>query len=180
MVRVHDIMSVDVVSVSPEASLKEAARILAEERVTGLPVVASGRVVGVVSASDILEFASDAPGVPAGRAEAEWPEPEAWEQGNAPLSAYFVDYWENAGADVLERIEEPEGPEWDALAEQTVGDVMSRTVLSVPPGVEAREAARIMLEADVHRILVMEDSRLVGVVTTTDLVKAVSQHGLAG
>lgn len=54
--RVDEIMTREVVSVSPETSLKEVARLLSEHRISGVPVCrAHGRVVGVVSEADILE-----------------------------------------------------------------------------------------------------------------------------
>lgn len=87
---------------------------------------------------------------------------------------------ETAGTDLARRLEGAEGPDWDVLEEHTVGEVMSRALLALGPDAEAREAARLMLRSGVHRILVMEDDRLLGVVSTTDIVKAVSQHGIAG
>src|SRR5438045_9209893 len=53
--RVEDVMTKDVVAVGPEATLKEVARLLAEDGMSGLPVVDDdGRVVGVVSEEDVL------------------------------------------------------------------------------------------------------------------------------
>jgi CBS domain-containing protein len=52
--RIEDVMTRSVRTVSPETSLKEAAEILTELRISGLPVVADGKVVGVVSEADIL------------------------------------------------------------------------------------------------------------------------------
>lgn len=53
--RVSDLMSRDVVTVVPEASLKEAAALLAERKISGVPVVGvTGAVVGVLSEADIL------------------------------------------------------------------------------------------------------------------------------
>lgn len=183
MVRLHDIMSVDLITLAPEATLREAAELLSEEHVSGLPVVAGDRVVGVVSASDILEFLSVASGVPAAPGEraatGAWPGAEREEGEGEPPAAYYA-HWEDAGVGLLQRLEEAEGPDWDVLEEHTVGEVMSRALLALGPDAAAREGARLMLEAGVHRILVMEDDRLVGVVSTTDIVKAVSQHGIAG
>jgi CBS domain-containing protein len=52
---VEDVMQTEVVTVAPEATLKEAAALLVEHRISGLPVVdAGGAVVGVVSEADIL------------------------------------------------------------------------------------------------------------------------------
>ena len=51
----HEIMTSDVVSVVPDATVKEATRALDEHRVTALPVVdPAGRLIGVVSEADVL------------------------------------------------------------------------------------------------------------------------------
>lgn len=184
MVRLHDIMTVDVLTLGPEATLREAAELLFHEHVSGVPVVAGEQVVGVVSATDVLDFVSSEPGVPTERREmlewGGWPDAEAWDEGAESPGAFFVDYWADAGADVQERFETTQGPEWDRLEEHTVGEVMSHTVLALDPAAEVREAAKLMLKAGVHRILVLEDGHLVGLVTSTDIMKAVAQHGLGG
>src|SRR5439155_658084 len=55
VMKIREIMSSEVVTVSTDASLKEVAEILAERRISGLPVVDDdGLVVGVVSEADIL------------------------------------------------------------------------------------------------------------------------------
>lgn len=184
MVRLHDIMTLDVLTVSPETTLREAAELLFDEHVSGVPVVAGEQVIGVVSTTDILDFVSSEPGVPTERREmlewGQWPEIEPWEEGTEPPSAFFADYWSDAGAEVQERFQATQGPEWDRLNEHTVAEVMSRSALALKPGTEVREAAELMLTAGVHRVLVLEDGRLVGLVSTTDIMKAVSQHGLGG
>ncbi len=52
--KVEDVMTVDVRTVSPETPLKDVAEVLSSLRVSGLPVVEAGKVVGVVSEADIL------------------------------------------------------------------------------------------------------------------------------
>jgi CBS domain-containing protein len=52
--KVADVMTVDVVTVDKETSLRDVAALLTERRISGLPVVDEGRVVGVVSEGDIL------------------------------------------------------------------------------------------------------------------------------
>ena len=53
--RIEDIMTRDVVTVGPDATLKEAARELVARRISGMPVVdGDGRVVGVLSEGDLL------------------------------------------------------------------------------------------------------------------------------
>lgn len=54
-VRVRDVMSAPPLTVPPDMSLRDLAAFLTEHDVSGVPVVEDGRVVGVVSASDIVE-----------------------------------------------------------------------------------------------------------------------------
>ena len=62
--KVNDVMTRDVITVAPQAVLKEVAETLARHRISGVPVVEDGRVVGVVSEADILvkEAAESEPG----------------------------------------------------------------------------------------------------------------------
>lgn len=53
--RVRDTMTVDVATVTPSTPLKDAARLLVERRISGVPVVDGGTVVGVLSEADVLE-----------------------------------------------------------------------------------------------------------------------------
>ena len=52
--KIAEVMTTGVVTVDPDASLKEVATLLTERRVSGLPVVDDGKVVGVISEADIL------------------------------------------------------------------------------------------------------------------------------
>lgn len=53
--KVEDMMTSDPITISPDASVKEAARLIAEGRHNRLPVVEHGRLVGVVTRLDVLE-----------------------------------------------------------------------------------------------------------------------------
>lgn len=185
MITLHDIMSVDVRTVSPEATLREVAELLSGEHISGVPVVQGERVLGVISASDLLGFDADSRAVPTAREEGRLEtggEAEAlgWREGDEPVPSYYVEMWENAGADVSARFGATDTPEWDVLEEHTASELMTRSVVSLPPETDAQEGARYMLRTGVRRVLVMEDERLLGLVSTTDFVKAVAQHGLGG
>jgi acetoin utilization protein AcuB len=52
---VEDVMTHDVLTVEPDASLADAARLLRRERIGALPVVEGGHVVGMLTRSDLLE-----------------------------------------------------------------------------------------------------------------------------
>lgn len=61
MLKLSDIMTREVLTVPPNMSVREAAELLATERLGGAPVVLRGRIVGMLSASDILEFIASLP-----------------------------------------------------------------------------------------------------------------------
>lgn len=61
------------------------------------------------------------------------------------------------------------------LARLTVGTVMTRSVIVVDPERDAREAARIMIDHKIGALPVLEGARLVGIVTETDLLRALAE-----
>lgn len=65
-----------------------------------------------------------------------------------------------------------------SLEAVTVADVMTRDVKSLPPECTVTAAALFMTSSNIHRVLVMENGHLCGIVTTTDLAAAVARHGL--
>lgn len=184
MVTLRDLMSTEVHALHPADSLRNAADLLTAEHISGVPVVEGQKVTGVLSATDVLHLVVSTPGAPSRREAASgWgglPETDLldFDEEDQAASVYFTDLWEDAGADVLERFEQTDRPEWDVLEEHTVSEAMSRGLFALAPDVPADEAARYMLEHDIHRVLVLEDDELVGVVTTTDVVRAVAEHGL--
>jgi CBS domain-containing protein len=63
----------------------------------------------------------------------------------------------------------------DTLFEKTlVRDLMTPRPLTIGPDAEVKEAAQQMLYADVHRLFVTEGERLLGVISTTDIMRAVA------
>lgn len=186
MLAARDVMRSDVVTVPPELTLRDLLGVLVGEGVSGVPVVAAGRVLGVISATDILEFEEGA--APAPRAREAVPDDAEWilegdedrNEGDGSASQFFTDMWEPAEVDVAERIDTSDAPEWDILNEHTVSELMSRRILSCRPDAPLDRAARYMLRNRVHRVLVIEDGELCGIVTTTDIVRAVADGWLSG
>ena len=175
---VRDLMSTDVVTVAPELSLRSAAEFFAERHLSGAPVMAGSRVVGVISTNDILAFEASTPDAAAAlreRAEREPGPSEEWREGNDPPSAFFTDLWMDADGDVLRCVEAAGSPEWDPLAQHTVADAMSRWVVSVAPETSVVTTARLMTSSRIHRVVVLDGDRLCGVLSTLDLVRAVGQ-----
>jgi CBS domain-containing protein len=181
MLTVRDLMTTDVATFDPNLTLREAVELFTQRHVSGAPVTAGGRLVGVLSASDVLAFEGETPGIPTERPELEleeWNEPSEWVEGEEAPAAFFNEQWADAGADVLERFAEVSGPEWDRLAEHTVGEAMTPSLCSVAPFVDVYTAAEYMVRAGVHRLIVLDDGRLVGVLSSMDIVRAVAEQRL--
>ncbi|MFN8574801.1 MAG: CBS domain-containing protein [Gemmatimonadaceae bacterium] len=141
MIKLREIMTTDVLTVDPDLSIREAAEVFATRHIGGAPVLRDGRVVGIITANDILDFM-------------------------ASLAA------EPAEAD--------EGLVANPLEDHTIEEAMTRPPLRcLSPDATAQEAAFLMKEAAVHRVLVMEGDRLSGVVSSLDLAKAVADGKLA-
>ena len=62
------------------------------------------------------------------------------------------------------------------LEDVTVDEVMTRKVESLPPDCSVDEAAILMGEKQIHRVLVMQGDVLLGIVSTFDVAKAVAEH----
>ena len=60
----------------------------------------------------------------------------------------------------------------------TVDEAMNHEVFSVEPSVSAKQAAKMMHERGIHRLLVMQGGRLEGIVSALDIARAVSQGGI--
>ncbi|MDT8436940.1 MAG: CBS domain-containing protein [Gemmatimonadota bacterium] len=180
MLTLRDIMTTDIVTVGPDIDLHQLAEVLSGRGISGAPVVEGEAVVGVISTSDLLDVETTTPGAPRFRDDgSDWGEYDvADDESEQPSSSYYASYWADAGVDVLERIETPESPEWNHLGERTVGEAMTPTVWSLAPDAPVREAARLMLENRIHRVLVVEDGTLVGIVAASDIVRAVAERGL--
>ncbi len=178
MLKLRDIMTRDVVTIDPTLSIRDAMELVGTRHVGGAPVVAGGKVVGVISMTDLVQFAASSSVSPTDRAiDAVWEEPEPAADGDvAAEAAFFAEAWSDAGADIVEPSEGVAGSEWRALDEHTVSEVMTRDVRSLPPGTAVVEAAALMTKEGIHRVLVTDCGQLVGIVSLTDIAKAVAEH----
>jgi CBS domain-containing protein len=178
--KLGEIMTTELVTLDPDDTLRDAVTLFVDHDISGAPVIATGQLVGVISTTDIIALEASSSGVPAESPQhATWgerPEPTEWIEGEEPPPSYFLELWDDAGAPVDVRIAETVGPEWDALADHTVTDAMTRTILSLPPETTVEEAARFMADQKIHRLLVMDGERLLGLVTSTDVLNAVGER----
>lgn len=182
MLRLANIMTKDVVTATPEMTLREAAELFAAHHISGAPVVSGRKVVGVVSAADILGFAASTR-ADASESDAEplagaWTEPTLDDDGlrdaTSPTS-YFTQLWPNTG-DIADRVSDPEGPDSDVLDNHTVDEIMSRPLVMLSPTDDLLRAATLMETRAIHRVIIVDGGELVGIVSTLDIVRAVAKH----
>jgi CBS domain-containing protein len=175
---VREIMTRNVVTLNQDDTLRDAIGVLDAEEISGAPIVERGQVVGVLSTTDILTFEAATPGVPT-QDDTRVQEPavgadEPQKDETHPVSAFFTDIWDNAGADVLERVRTTTSPEWDVLGEHVVSEAMSSVVRAVQAHASLADAAAYMLDERIHRALVLDGDRLVGIVAASDFLRAIA------
>lgn len=148
---VADVMHRDPITVKPQTPIKEAIKILAEQCISGLPVVDDGgKLVGIISETDLL-----------------------WQETGVepPLHIVFLDsviYLENPA-----RYDQ----ELHKALGQTVGEVMSTHPISLKPDQPLRKAAKLMQEKSIRRVAVTDDEdKVIGILTTGDIVRAMVAH----
>lgn len=140
--KVRDIMTEAVVSARPETRLKDLARLLSAQRLSGVPVVDDdGAIIGVVSEGDLV---AKHLGHPAGQ--------------RTPISWVFG--------------ERPDAGELRRRAATTVGQAMTAPAITIDADRPIREAAALMVDRQVNRLPVTDGGRLAGIVTRADLVRA--------
>ena len=181
MVHLRDIMQTEVIGVDPDLTLRGLVEMLGDHGVSGAPVISNDRVSGVVSVTDVIEFTERTPGVPREREPA--PDDTEWAGGSdedETAPEFFSELWAPTSVDALERMRQADSPEWDVLDQHVVSEVMTRRVISLPPDASVREAAKLMMESGIHRVLVIDDGELSGIVTSSDIVRAVADGKLQG
>jgi CBS domain-containing protein len=187
MLKLRNLMTTDVITLTPQTRIRDALETLGRRHVSGAPVVSGDKLVGVITATDLMNFAATLPGVPTERqADGAW---GIWEQPSVekeveseaePASAYFSELWDDAGADVAARVESVEGPEWNVLEEHDVSEAMTQTpLITLSPNADVEAAARLMAERGIHRVLVTDGDRLVGIVSALDVARAVADQKVA-
>jgi CBS domain-containing protein len=128
--KVSDIMWTDVTAVHEDSTIADAVLLLADEHITGLPVVDGiGKLVGVLSATDVL---------------------------NAVAEAHEPD----VRARLFDRT--------------MVSELMTPSPRTITPDADIKDAAQQMLYLEIHRLFVVDHGELVGIISQSDIVRAVA------
>lgn len=185
MARLRDIMTREVVSVPPDLSIRDAMSLLSSRHISGAPVVGGKDVVGVVTSNDLMAFAADLAGAASERREeTRFQDPGQRDEENPdreiePAGRFFTELWDDVSADASMRFSEINGAEWNVLDEHIVEEAMTRaTIRSMPADTTLPAAAEYMRINGIHRVLVTDDGKFVGIATATDIANAVAAHKL--
>ncbi len=192
----RDLMSRDVVTIPEADSLREAARLLSQARISGAPVVDhQGKRVGVLSATDFLRWAEKQGGTPLASSHSLPRTCSFWVRQRDALGKEDILCMLPPGACSIQSAQmTPEGKEvqvcrepfsvptdWQVvLTEELPPDAvrlhMTADIVTVAPDTPVRELARMMLDAHVHRLIVVdEERRPVGIISSTDILAAVAR-----
>lgn len=151
MLQARDIMTKEVISVSPGTRVLDLAHLLAENKINGVPVVDDqGRLVGVVTQSNLIDRAKkfELPHV------------------ISILDAHFYLERPSTFKKNLEK-----------LMGNLVTDIMTAPPLTITADVEVDEIATIMARRRIHTLPVMEDDKLIGIIGKIDIIRALGQGG---
>jgi len=144
--KVSDVMTKALVTVRSEASLQEAAALMVQNRISGLPVVdPTGTLVGMITEGDLIRRA---------------------ELGTAGDQPGWLSTFLNSGRVALDYVH---------THGRKVREVMTREVITTFPEAPLGEVVDIMESQQIKRLPVLENHRLVGIVSRADLLRALAQ-----
>ena len=152
-----DVMCGGIRTVSPQTTLPELEEAFDRDQVTGFPVVDDGKLVGVVSHSDIVRQ------ICTERRVAE------------TVSDFHFDekgFYE-VRMESFDQIADRIGQRIESLS---VADVMNRRPITVPLDMPINEVAHQFVSHQVHRLPVVDQGVLVGIITTIDLVRLIADN----
>jgi len=154
MLKAKDVMTRDVITVTPETGVTEIARLLLEKRFNGVPVVnRNGDLVGVISQSDLIA-----------------------EQKKLPIPSVFTIL------DAFIPIYPPGkmAKEVQKIAAMKASQAMTADLVTVGPEEGIDEIASIMVNKSIHTIPVLEGGKLVGIIGKEDILRTLVSSSKQG
>jgi CBS domain-containing protein len=153
--KIKDVMNKDVITCAPDSSLSHLANLFKENHISGLPVVDKGKVVGLVSETDIIKL---------------FKTPE-----------FSNDLWLPSPFEIIEvpirnlvRLEETKKA-LENMKMRPVRDIMTKSIHAISPEESLEEASGIMVKYKVNRLPVIENGKLVGIVARSDIIRGISE-----
>jgi CBS domain-containing protein len=143
--RAHQIMTKNVITVGPDSSIVDAAKLMLEHHTSGLPVLdKSGALVGVISEGDFLRRS---------------------EIGTQRRRASWLQFLLGSGREAREFVHQ---------SGRKVEEIMAREPVTVTEDTKLEELVELMEKHDIKRLPVMRSDQLVGIVTRANLLQAVA------
>ena len=146
--RAMDVMTTPVITVDPQTTVQDLAKLLSERNISGVPVCEGDRLVGIVSEGDLLHRA---------------------ETGTERRLQKRRSWWLDSLA-----AEEEAAREYVKEHGRKVADIMSRDVISVSDTTDLAEVAMLLETKLIKRVPVVRDGKLVGIISRANLVRALA------
>ena len=144
MLKVRDIMTTELITVSPETEILQAAETLLGNHINGVPVVDdSGKLVGILCQSDLIA-----------------------QQKRLPIPSFFTFMDGLIETSSAKRIEK----EIQKIAAITVAQAMTPNPVFVEPDMGIEVVAGLMVDSGLHTIPVLDEGKLVGIVGKEDIL----------
>ena len=141
-----DIMTKEVITVRPDTTLDEVARILTEKNISGLPVVDENlQLIGIITEGDLLMKDS----------KVKFPSYINILGGIIYLDSY-TQYFEELKKTVAQKVEE----------------LMTEDVIKIKEDANNEEMATLMVDHNINRLPVVRDGKVVGIVSRADIIKS--------
>ena len=145
MITAKDIMTREVITISPKTEVAQAAKLLLTNRINGVPVVNdAGELVGILCQSDLII-----------------------QQKNIPIPSLFTlldGFIPLTSSKKLDK-------EVEKIAATTAADAMTANPVTVRPDTGIEDVAALMVEKSYHTLPVVDGEKLVGIVGKEDVLK---------
>jgi CBS domain-containing protein len=151
MLKAKDIMTKEVITVKPETTLEELARLLMKQQISGAPVVDhNGKIVGIVTENDLISKNS---------------------RLHIPTILRLFDAYIPLGTSKMES-------DIRKMAASTVEDICTKEIITVDEEASVEYIATIMTEKRIHILPVVREGKLVGIIGKKDLIKGIASEQL--
>ncbi len=145
MLKVKDIMTRELITISPETEIVHATKLLLENRINGVPVTdETGKLVGILCQSDLIA-----------------------QQKKLPIPSFFTFLNGLIPMTSMKQIEK----QVQKITATTVAQAMMKNPVTVQPDTDIEEVAALMVDNNFHTIPVMDEGKLVGLVGKEDILR---------
>lgn len=152
--KVKDIMTTEMIVCRPEDTISSTAQLLKKNNISGLPVVEEDNVIGIVSEMDILKLL------------------EVPEHGGlwlpSPLEVFEIPIRELISWEETKHMLEDVGS-------KQIREIMKKDVHVISPENSVEDASKMMARHKINRLPVVEDEKLVGIITRGDIIRGIAE-----